>query len=66
MDIIDDAARTETQFQQMALARQLSGQKSRPAQSARYCLGCDAEIPQARREAAPGCQYCVQCQSKRE
>jgi len=26
------------------------------------CLGCDEVIPEARREAVRGCQYCIQCQ----
>lgn len=29
-----------------------------------HCKECDAEIPQARREAIPGVRYCVNCQSE--
>jgi len=65
MDIIDDANATEAKFQKMALERQQSRIRSlRPSE--KYCLECGDEIPQARREAAPGCQYCVTCQSERE
>ncbi len=34
--------------------------------SAEFCEECDAPIPQARREAIPGVQLCIQCQSKLE
>ncbi len=32
-------------------------------ESLRHCEDCDAEIPQARREALPGVRRCVRCQS---
>ncbi len=31
-----------------------------------FCLNCEEPIPQARREAAPGCQLCIQCQRESE
>lgn len=34
--------------------------------SATHCMTCGEAIPQARREALPGVQLCVICQSKRE
>lgn len=34
--------------------------------SAELCEECDEEIPQARRLALPGVQYCVTCQAKIE
>lgn len=30
--------------------------------SAVECIGCDELIPQARREAKPGCERCIDCQ----
>ena len=30
------------------------------------CEGCDAPIPEARREALPGVRFCVICQSERD
>ena len=33
-------------------------------ESATHCEHCDAEIPQARREAVPGVRLCVACQSE--
>lgn len=34
--------------------------------SAEYCEQCGESIPEARRLALPGVQYCVQCQQKRD
>ncbi len=31
-------------------------------ESRRRCVECDAEIPQARREALPGVRLCIACQ----
>ncbi len=30
------------------------------------CEGCDAAIPEARRQAVPGVRLCVSCQSERD
>ena len=35
-------------------------------ESRRRCEECDAEIPQARRQAVPGVRLCVTCQSERD
>ncbi|KPV40710.1 hypothetical protein AN478_06015 [Thiohalorhabdus denitrificans] len=35
-------------------------------ESLRHCEECEAEIPQARREAVPGVRLCVPCQSERD
>ena len=29
-----------------------------------HCEGCDAAIPEARRQAIPGVRFCVNCQSE--
>lgn len=34
--------------------------------SAKYCVECDEEIPEARRKAVPGVSTCVACQSTRD
>lgn len=31
-----------------------------------HCVCCDAEIPQARREAVPGVRLCIKCQAERD
>ncbi|MGB5629235.1 MAG: DksA/TraR family C4-type zinc finger protein [Woeseiaceae bacterium] len=33
-------------------------------ESLSHCAECDAEIPQARREAVPGVRLCIQCQQE--
>ncbi len=33
-------------------------------ESLKHCEECDAEIPQARREAIPGVRLCVSCQEE--
>ncbi len=35
-------------------------------ESARECAECGLEIPEARREAIPGVQFCIACQSELE
>ncbi len=67
MDVIDDAAKTETQFQQMALANHRAVcSQNRSLESQAECLECGDEIPQARREAVKGCLYCISCQVEKE
>lgn len=34
--------------------------------SSLYCCECGEPIPEARREAVPGCSLCVYCQQKEE
>ena len=57
MDQFDRAQEiTDLLFRVSVLNRQkLSGQ------SLTHCLECGEEIPEKRRKAAPGCQYCVSC-----
>ncbi len=35
-------------------------------ESLTHCEKCEAEIPEARRKAIPGVQYCVRCQTEYE
>lgn len=35
-------------------------------ESLEHCEECDAEIPEARRQALPGVRLCVACQSERD
>ncbi|MFU3298842.1 TraR/DksA C4-type zinc finger protein [Pseudomonas aeruginosa] len=39
---------------------------TRPAPSALWCEDCGEQIPEARRQAAPGCKCCISCQELRE
>lgn len=62
-DLFDHASGIETQFTKMALANQLERAKQAAAQeSEEFCLECGEEIPEARRNAVPGCKYCIECQ----
>ncbi|MCG6227759.1 TraR/DksA C4-type zinc finger protein [Vibrio furnissii] len=66
-DVIDHACGVETQFQQMALARQLAGGKrTQQRESAQECGECGDPIPEKRRQKVPGCQLCTPCQSAKE
>ena len=41
----------------------LARSRMNQGESLTHCEECDAEIPQARREAVPGVRYCVNCQA---
>lgn len=41
----------------------MAGRNQRPAgESLTHCEDCNKRIPEARRQAAPGCTRCVSCQ----
>ena len=76
-DEIDRAAKREAELRSDALrdqARRAGLAGKTVADSANYCgenagsgwPGCGEPIAQARREALPGCQFCVVCQARRE
>lgn len=64
-DFFDRAQARELQLREDALREQtrragLAGKTA--ADSAAKCA-CGAQIPEARRNAVPGCQRCVKCES---
>ncbi|WP_295894121.1 TraR/DksA C4-type zinc finger protein [uncultured Vibrio sp.] len=62
-DLFDHASGLETQFTEVALAAQLKAATQNTNKvSAEHCLECGEQIPQARREASQGCDYCIECQ----
>jgi phage/conjugal plasmid C-4 type zinc finger TraR family protein len=61
-DLIDDANDHAEHLLQQALA-QHQPRAGGQATSAEWCESCGVEIPQARRAAVPGCQYCIDCQT---
>jgi phage/conjugal plasmid C-4 type zinc finger TraR family protein len=68
-DIYDRAQDREAQDRRDALAAQqrragLAGRTV--ADSAQACVTCDEPLSQARREAYPGVQECVDCKSRME
>jgi len=58
---------------QLITDRYLTGELSRVAacmsprgESRRFCEECGGRIPEARRQAVPGCTMCVACQTGHE
>ena len=62
---IDRACDLEQMQREHALARQL-GKSDAQAPSAFECESCGEPIPEARRIAAMGCRYCIDCQQEFE
>ena len=62
-DDADRASELEERQRQDAFARWI---KPFEGESLNNCDDCDAEIPQARREAIPGVSLCVECQQIEE
>lgn len=59
-DIIDRAAENEAVF--LAEALHKARKPVENAVSAEFCEDCTDPIPEARRQAVPGCTRCVWCQ----
>ena len=63
MDIADRAQNAEWLIREQALA--CSGSAG-SGESSTHCENCGEPIPEARRQAVPGCRYCVKCQTEME
>lgn len=63
MDIADSAQTTERLIREQALARLGSAGSG---ESNTHCEECGKPIPEARRQAVPGCRYCIKCQTEME
>lgn len=63
MDIADNAQAVERLILEQALAGIGS---AAGGESSEYCEGCGEPIPEARRQAVPGCRYCIKCQIEME
>jgi len=61
-DWIDKATAASEQHQSDALERH-NRRRVPQRESRMYCIDCEEEIPQKRREAVIGCQRCLACQS---
>ncbi len=48
-------------LQEMHLKQALARHQPMQGESRTHCLECEEPIPEGRRRAAPGCQYCVVC-----
>ncbi len=62
MDDLDRASALELKQTQMALTRHFNVQQTKLTLSATHCHECATVIPDARRKASQGCQYCINCQ----
>jgi phage/conjugal plasmid C-4 type zinc finger TraR family protein len=68
-DLYDRATEREEAERALALAAQdaRAGLRGKTvSDSATHCVLCDEDIPQARREALPGVQTCIHCQTDLE
>ncbi len=65
-DVIDRACEREEEMRQDALAELARRNRQTACESARFCAGCEVEIPEGRRQAVPGTQLCVDCQGLKE
>lgn len=67
MDDVDRAAEREENARADAIeANRGHYARNWEVASAIECSGCGAHIPEARREAVPGVQLCIDCQSAAE
>lgn len=68
-DIYDHATAAEEQYRAQALAEQAAKMQAPEGDwrdlSAKWCkqAGCGERIPDERRRAVPGVEFCVECQS---
>jgi phage/conjugal plasmid C-4 type zinc finger protein, traR family len=64
-DFIDRACDLEEMQRAHALARQ-ADRAAQNYPSAYECEECGEPIPEARRQAVPGCRLCIDCQREQE
>lgn len=64
-DAVNEQIEISTQ-EAIARARQRVGGSAGDIPSAEFCAECEEPIPPARREAIPGVQLCVACQTGRD
>jgi phage/conjugal plasmid C-4 type zinc finger TraR family protein len=65
----DDAVNEQIEIstaEAVARARLRAARSADIAVSAKHCVECDEPIPEGRRQAMPGVQLCVSCQSGRD
>lgn len=62
VDFADLASLASEVFLADVLAKRERERMSAPAESAMECEECGEQIPEARRQAVPGCTRCIECQ----
>ena len=63
---VDLANEQAEQFLTASLRQHQERTKTPAVPSAHRCEDCDDTIPEARRQAVPGCYLCVSCAEERE
>lgn len=66
MDEVDIAQTLQEAHLRTTLAAHACAMALPRGESARECLACGEPIPERRRQAVPGCLFCVRCQGSRE
>lgn len=61
MQYADPLDRAQAESEQ-ALNNSLKARRVYTGKSSLYCHSCGEPIPQARRDAVPGCTFCINCQ----
>ncbi|PKG57735.1 TraR/DksA C4-type zinc finger protein [Shewanella sp. GutDb-MelDb] len=64
MDDADLAVKHEERAEARARSRRMLAKPAKP--SASHCIECDDAISQARRNAVPGVELCIDCQTLSE
>ena len=64
MDDVEIAERNQGVLDRMSMAAQLAAIPR--GEAATECEDCGDEIPESRRQAAPGCTRCISCQQRFE
>ncbi len=63
-DEIDQAQHHNEWHQRLALKQAQAKASTQPSRL--ECLDCEEPIPEARRQAVPGCKRCIDCQTLHE
>jgi phage/conjugal plasmid C-4 type zinc finger TraR family protein len=66
MDMTDSAQELEQAVRNDAILRLRNCFPEPERPSSKFCSCCGEEIPEKRRLAVPGCQFCVECQREFE
>ncbi|WP_038710501.1 TraR/DksA C4-type zinc finger protein [Burkholderia sp. lig30] len=68
MDDFDHASVVEEQYRALVIAAGTRPLPQKTTDSPTHCANeaCGAEIPKARRDAVPGCRFCIECQKRCE
>lgn len=65
VDQFDRAQELDAYFRDQAL-QAIQKKKGQATLTSSHCQDCGTEIPEGRRQAAPGCSRCVDCQERWE